>query len=530
MQHSGEVESYQVVKGAVNLVGLWLVRLYQRPSLATLITGVLLTVVLIASLGLIQFSTPNLAGNDGYYHIKLAHLMRIEGLKPAFPWLPLTILNPREFYDHHFLYHVLLIPFTFGDLRIGAKWSAVLFATLAFLCVWRLLDKQRIPYAPLWTLGLMAVSEAFIFRMSIPRAQSLSLAMLVIGLHWLLTNKHSRLFLLGFIYVWLYNAFPLMLAVTGTYVFAKLLIERNLDVRPLLYSTAGIAAGLIINPYFPYNIIFAFNHITPKIIDTTAVSVGIEWFPYNTGQLLSNSPLGLLAFISGMLAIGLTGKRMDIRTAATFLMACLFGFMLFQSRRFIEYFPPFSLIFAAFAWTPLIEGVVIRDQINTLQYHQQTLTKIKRLFPVSLLVILLIVGFWSTFNQSKANLQASTPYNLYADVSNWLEANTSSGARVFQTDWDDFPRLFFYNTHNTYLIGLDPTYMQLYDTDLYDLWVEITQGKVENPSIPISATFGAFFVLTDVHHQGFINQAERDAQLVEVYRDSDAIIFQVIPD
>ena len=48
---------------------------------------------------------PDLPDNDGFYHIKMAYLMRTEGLKPTFPWLPLTILNPAEFADHHFLYH-----------------------------------------------------------------------------------------------------------------------------------------------------------------------------------------------------------------------------------------------------------------------------------------------------------------------------------------------------------------------------------------------------------------------------------------
>ena len=31
---------------------------------------------------LIQFSTPNMVGNDGYYHFKLANLMRVGGFKP----------------------------------------------------------------------------------------------------------------------------------------------------------------------------------------------------------------------------------------------------------------------------------------------------------------------------------------------------------------------------------------------------------------------------------------------------------------
>src|SRR5919109_3157400 len=93
----------------------------------------------------IQFTTPDLPDNDGFYHIKLAWLMRTEGFKPDFPFLPLSILNEREFYDHHLLFHVALIPYTFGDLRSGAKWAAVVFASLAFLAVWYLFHRQRVP-------------------------------------------------------------------------------------------------------------------------------------------------------------------------------------------------------------------------------------------------------------------------------------------------------------------------------------------------------------------------------------------------
>jgi hypothetical protein len=104
-----------------------------------------LLLVFLLGMALIQFATPDMPDNDGFYHIKLAWLMRTEGLKPAFPYLPLSILNAKEFYDHHFLFHVALIPFTFGDLRAGAKWAAVVFASLAFLAVWYLFHRQRVP-------------------------------------------------------------------------------------------------------------------------------------------------------------------------------------------------------------------------------------------------------------------------------------------------------------------------------------------------------------------------------------------------
>ena len=74
---------------------------------------------------MIQGSTQNIIGVDGYYHVKVALLMREQGwrlLAPLdFPWLQLTILGPGRYTDHHFLFHVLQAPFTIGDPRIGAK-------------------------------------------------------------------------------------------------------------------------------------------------------------------------------------------------------------------------------------------------------------------------------------------------------------------------------------------------------------------------------------------------------------------------
>jgi hypothetical protein len=101
-------------------------------------------------MGLTQFSTPNLPGNDGFYHIKMAYLMRTEGLKPNFPWLPLTILNAREFYNHHFLFHVLLIPLPLAIYCLEQNWRLLCFLVVAFWLVWRLLDRQKVPYAAVW--------------------------------------------------------------------------------------------------------------------------------------------------------------------------------------------------------------------------------------------------------------------------------------------------------------------------------------------------------------------------------------------
>lgn len=497
--------------------------------LSTPLTALLLFAVFFAGMAAVQFATRDLPDNDGFYHIKLAYLMRTEGLKPPFPYLPLSILSADKFYDHHFLFHVALMPFTFGDLRAGAKWAAVVFSSLAFLAVWTLLYRQKVPLAWLWALGLLGVSEAFLYRMSITRAQSLSLGLLALAMLWLLEGKTWRLAILAFLYVWAYDAFPLLLALGVLHFLSVALIEHRFDLRPLVFVGLGVAAGLVVNPYFPANVEFSIQHMLPKLADATSVSVGNEWYPYDTGQLLENSLPSLVVFASGILGLGLSGRKMDARTAFGLLTALLFGLMLFEARRFVEYFPAFALIFAAFAWSPLLADlwpapVSEADSAPALL----PAFSLRTYLPTALLVAAVLAAAQHTLPAAQESIRGSKPYYLYAGASAWLKENTPAGERIFQTDWDDFPRLFYYNTHNTYLIGLDPTYMQLYDADLYDLWVNITDGDVEAPSGLVLSQFGARYIHTDLRHGKFLARAAADPGLREVYRDEQAVIFEVV--
>jgi len=366
-----------------------------------------------------------------------------------------------------------------------------------------------------------------------PRTQSLSLAILVLGLNFLLQKKYWYLLPLSFIYVWFYDAFPLLIILVVIFILSRWLIEGKLDFRPLLFVLVGVTFGLLINPYFPDNIIFGARHLIPKLLGEADVRVGNEWYPYETTQLLANSPLGLIAFLSGVVALGLRNQRMDTRTATTLFLAIFFGLMLFQSRRFIEYFPPFALIFAATAWAPIITNMESGDLSNSKDGVQ--LPTSRRFFKWKsspwlfggALSITIIFGILFTSRAAQENLQDTKPAGLYSQASAWLIENTPEGARIFQTDWDDFPRLLFHNTWNTYLIGLDPTFMQIKDPELFDQWVSITRGEEENPAHQIYQDFAAEYVLTDLSQKKFIERAGEDPGMVEIFRDDEAIIFQV---
>lgn len=496
-------------------------RLADRAGWQQLLAAIGLLGLFLAALAFVQWGSPALAGTDGYYHLRMGWLIRHEGLTPEFRWLPLTILNPDAFYDHHLLYHVYLALFGAADpvvdgglaLTRAGKIASVIMPALAFLAIWWVLRGQKVRWAALWALGLLAVSEAFLYRMSMPRAQSASLLVMALGLHWLLKERYWLLLPLGFVYVWLYNAFPLLLVMGAVYLVATWLTERRWAWQAVVFPAVGIALGLILNPYFPENISFITQHLLPKIGESST-SVGNEWYPYRTWTLVQNSGFTLAAFALGILALGWDKERIDRPTLLVLLLTLLYGFMLFKSRRFVEYFPPFALIFLAMTATPLLNGWLAGRP------------RWRFAAPVLFLVVL-ILPMTVTLRQARDSIAGSKPADQYADASIWLAQHAPEGSLVFQTDWDDFPRLFFYNLNNVYTVGLDPTYMEIHDPELYDAWRQIANGEVNLPGSQIRDQFGASYVMSDLLHERFLARAAADPILQEVYRDEYAAVFAV---
>src|SRR5437588_4713188 len=188
---------------------------------------------------------------DGYYHIKWARLLwdniRAGHFPPAFPWLPLTTLNPQNYVDHHLLYHIILIPFTwFRDLQTGAKISAILFASLAvFSCYW-LVVRYEIRYRLLWLLALLASSAPFLYRLNMTKAPPFAIIFLVIATWLMFERKNLPLLPLAFVFALTYDMFVLLGVAVVVWTIVIAWSEERFEWRPLVYVGVGSALGLMI--------------------------------------------------------------------------------------------------------------------------------------------------------------------------------------------------------------------------------------------------------------------------------------------
>jgi hypothetical protein len=245
---------------------------------------------------------------DGYYHIgwsqQLLQSFRAGHILPQFTWLPLTTLNARDYVDHHFLFHVLQIPFTlFPDVRTGAKISAWLFASFAvFSCYW-LIVRHRIKYPFMWLVALLGCSAPFLFRMNMTKAMSVSVVLVVVGIHLLFQRKYLWLLPLAFIFTLTYDMFVLLGLVAAIWTAVVAWSERRFEWRPLAWVAIGVAAGTIINPYFPHNVRLLYEHIMMKVTAKEfSTAVGQEWYPYESWDFARNCAVAFAAMVAGYIA------------------------------------------------------------------------------------------------------------------------------------------------------------------------------------------------------------------------------------
>jgi hypothetical protein len=532
----------------------------------------------------LQYSTQSVCCGDfdGYYHIRWSRLLW-EGIReghfpPTFNWLPLTTLNPQEYVDHHLFFHFLQIPFTwFGDLRAGAKMASLVYASLAVFSCYLLIVRYRIRHTLHWLAALLACSAPFLYRLNMAKAPPVAIIFMLVGIYLLFEKRYLPLLPLAFIFVWTYSLFITLfgMAVIWTCVIAW--SERRFEWRPLVWASLGTIAGLIINPYFPKNIRLFIEHVVMKVAPSGfAIEVGQEWYPYDSSYLLGSCAIAFLAMIVGYIAYDSTDRKRAARPLFLLVFSTILMGACFAQRRWVEYWPPFAVLFAAFSLRPLLEGAraaigrLPNDLMEELQpfldRHEMPGTVegerrrdflkeietaavgialglagyfvLKQLvYPreVSLVLIAVVVVsallgfaayiFWRrsfsrtfgavvlalliivvNFNvrETRKSIEGDAPPDRYEASMAWIRENVPVGQTIFNTDWDDFPKMFYYDTKHAYVSGLDPTYLLDRDKQLKrepklaELYKKITLGEEEDPAPLIRDKFGArYYVFSD---------------------------------
>jgi hypothetical protein len=508
-----------------------------------------------AAIGLIcwrlQFATRSICCGDydGYYHIMWSRILW-QGLRahhlPAFTWLPLTTLSPKDYVDHHFLFHIVQIPFTwFRDLRLGAKVEATIFAGFAlFLCYWFMVQ-QRIRYVLIWLVALLACSWPFLFRLNMGKAPPFAIIFLIAGIYLLFRKQYWPLLPLAFLFTLTYDMFVLLIVAAIAWTIAIGWAERRFEWRPIVFVLGGTVAGFVINPYFPRNLHLFYEHLKVKMtLRDFSTKVGNEWYPYETWDLLKNSVVACVAMVIGYVAFDPTDRKRSHHSLFFLIFSTVLLLMTAKWQRSVEYWPPFAVLFAAFSLQPWIEGArstfttLPADILDELRPFLDRPTKPSvverhggwwRLAIAGAVFMALSVVLVLNLRAANKEIADSDPPDHYQRGMEWVRTHVPPGEIIFNSNWSDFPRLFYFDPTHRYVSGLDPTYLYDRNPGLSALYDRITLGDEEDPGPLIRDHFGSRYVFTDTEevHSALYTNALNSGWFEVVYDDKKCAVLHI---
>jgi hypothetical protein len=441
----------------------------------------------------LQFQSPYLLEPDGYYHIKAAWLYRTHGIPQNFPWASFSTWKDH-FFDKDFGFHVLLMPFTYGDLMLGGKLAAVTFGAALLTSFYAVLRLRDVRWPWLWTVLLISGGGLFIWRINVDRPQILSITLSLWAVYFLLRGSWLRLGLLSVVYALSYTAPHVVVVYALLGGAASFVLRQRWDLRLVVAPLMGILVGSLLHPHFPEN--FAAWRIQLGGVLSSAwgagptLPLGGEVFPTNTRRFLIDLIAIIASGVLAVLALPRLGDRFQ-RNHLTLLFIALgyFAIACF-SQRFVEYLAPFSLLCSAEiisdAW-PALHAETRRA--GTFALPPSRSLQIALAIAGSALVVF-FVALSHIANLKKYRGIHESAYRAPAE---WLSQHTKLDEQVFTCDWDDAPELLFYNHHNRYLVILDPYYMYAWNKDIYDTWDSMRMGRSSDPVKMIRDTFGARF-------------------------------------
>jgi hypothetical protein len=524
-----------------------------------LLFGLAVIIILMSKL---QFATSAVCCGDwdGYYHIRVSQLLWENFSQgkwlPEFKWLPLTVLNPKDYADHHFLFHLLQIPFLwFFETERAAKVAAMVYGSLAIFSVYWMMYRYKVSYLLLWLGALLTCANPFFYRMNMAKAPPLTIIYTVAGIYLLFERKYIWLMPLMFIFVWTYSLFPMLLIAALIWTVIVAWNERKIEWRPVVYTFTGMVLGNIINPYFPKNLGLFWEHFITKFKSGDfTVGVGGEWYPYTGWELITHLTIAMLAMLVGYILFAPKDGKLPEKASFFLAFATVLFFAMFRSKRYAEYFPPIAILFAAFSWQTFWTPSTVelpedfrRDLEPFLDVEVKTVKKDPWDIPrkvaaggIGVFFLLLMfynfVGIdlekWGLKDVKQEGMLTSIGSNEKATkhqrAMDWMKANIPEGELIFNADWDDFPKMFYYDQKHAYVSGLDPTYLYSKNPDLSRLFDDITTGKHDDPALVIKEKFGSHYIFSDIkRHPDMYAKAMESGWVEKIYEDDEDYILKI---
>ncbi|PWB38827.1 MAG: hypothetical protein C3F02_01925 [Parcubacteria group bacterium] len=495
---------------------------------------------------------------DGFYHAKMAMFLRQGLLLKTMPWMQFSTLKDN-FTDHQLIYHLLLAPFTYINTNplIGIKVATVLFAALMIVVLYWLLKKTNVVW-PWFFAALLSTFAALTFRLSLIKVNSLSLIVIWFLLYAIFFRKIWLTAILGSIYVWLYAGWPLAIFIVLLYALTDWFYHRYHTsrihfawnkiihffrgdqkqfkmIRLSLALLLGIVLGIIFSPYWPSNLYFYYQQFFQIGVLNLGnqLPVGNEWYGVSLLRAISYGPLLFIGAFTTFIFLSFNLKKVSLKTWFTFILTFIFLVLTIKSRRYVEYYLPFGLLFCAYGISDLVRLI---DWSKLRRFYAHLHWSLKGYLSAALLVMLTLVMPGLYRDVLRPTISERWTMTKFTKAIGWLQKNVPEKSIVFNNMWDDWGLFFYHNDRDYYIIGLDPTFMYNYDPALTQKYFDITlyqdEAKYYSPdqiASIIKNEFHSNYVVIEKSesYKKFIENMRNSSMVKQSYEDSEALIFTI---
>ncbi len=530
---------------------------FRDSRLARTLATLLFLAVALSLAAYLHLSLPNIPDRDALYHCRHAALYREHGpFFKDFPWAAYSVISTLKS-DIWYGFHLLLLPFTLcADPVRGVKLAGVadLFALLLLFFLAMRCARLRLSF--LWPFLLIALVPYLLYRLLMTRPHVLSMGLAALLLSCIISGSIWGVALVSFLITFSHLGFfwviPLLLGVIG---FVVRLTEERWLWRETLAALAGGTVGWLLRPNPLGAAKLVYIQIVqlalekqkgiPLLFGGDLVS-GMKAFATNQSGLFQHFGLALLlslgAIIALFAAVGhqakLTPNQRTFLWSTLALSAITFAMTMQFSLRAVDLWAVFATAFLASVFTFIVRpGAAARTGYSTP-------AQLRLVTAIGALLIGLI--FYRAYDEHATHMKrlGYSPYRFKA-AAEYIQQHSAPGDIVFHAHWDLFPDLFFWNTHNYYIGGMDPIFQYAYSPSLYwkahHLWTGqysrftcptefCTPAQGEDTYTALTRNFKArFLVLEPRRHAALYAFASNDARFHKALDDGEVAVFKLTP-
>ena len=455
---------------------------------------------------------------DGHYHLRVVQWMAHVGFWTDIPWLPFTVLGEHG-PDHHWLWHVMLLPFAWiSDPEQALAWANAFNAALALAVITLVMRQLGVPAAPLFALLAVSAGMLLPYRLLMLRAQNVALIYIMLSVWAMARGRYKTLGALAFLFLESYHAAAILVPLALIGSVARSLAERRIVATPMVAVAAGMALALVVSPWYPRNVEYLLFHILFKAArnpingEELSALLPQEWYPVPAPYLLLQAwPSHLM--LAGAIALLAWRRRCDpafragVDTMIAGAAASLSLLLYFFAIRFAEYYVPLAALTA---------GLAARDAAPRGGYAWRHAALL-----CGWLFVAGSVGF------SSLQRLPLLPEHYLAAIGARLNELGEPGDVVFNSGWSDFMPLVWWAGGFRYVNGLDGHYLAYGDPARFVVWTAAGLGALEDPATTVRLAFGARFAVVARQHRVLAQQLMHSPHAALRTTSADGWLFEL---